>query len=90
METKINILDEVEKQYLADVIKPIKNRVVSISKKIVNFSNKNNKIFYYIRIKAKSITGVFDDEFINFPYFKSEMYKGMENLKEYTLEELGL
>ena len=32
----------------------------------------------------------FDEEFMNFPYFKTEMYKGMEDKKEYTLEELGL
>lgn len=87
---KTDILDKVEKEYLADVIKPIKNRVVSISKKVVNFSNKNNKIFYYILIKVKSETEIFDDEYINFPYFKTEMYKGMENCKEYTLEDLGL
>lgn len=87
---KTDILDEVEKDYLTDVIKPLKNRVVSISKKVVNFSNKENKIFYYIRIKVKSKTGSFYDEHINFPYFKTEMYKGMENCKEYTLEELDL
>lgn len=87
---KPDILDEVEKQYLNDVIKSFKNRVVSISKKVINFSNKENKIFYYIRIKVKSKTGGFYDEHINFPYFKTEMYKGMENIKEYTLDDLGL
>ena len=87
---KPDILDEVEKQYLVDVIKPFKNIVVSISKQVVNFSYKENKIFYYIRISVKDITGAFDEEFMNFPYFKTEMYKGMENFKEYTLKELGL
>lgn len=87
---KSGILDEVEKEYLADVIKPFKNRVVSISKIVINFSNKNNKIFYYIRIKVKSETEIFYYEYINFPYFKTEMYKGMENCKEYTLEDLEL
>ena len=87
---KPDILDEVEKQYLVDVIKPFKNRVVSISKQVVNFSYKENKIFYYIRISVKDITGTFDEEFMNFPYFKTEMYKGMEDKKEYTLEDLGL
>lgn len=87
---KPDILDEVEKQYLANVIKPFKNRVASISKQVVNFSHKENKIFYYIRISIKDITETFDEEFMNFPYFKTEMYKGMENCKKYTLEELGL
>ena len=85
-----NVLDKVEKEYLTNVIKPFKNRVVSISKKVVNFSHKENKIFYYIRITIKDITETFDEEFMSFPYFKSEMYKGMENCKEYTLEDLGL
>ena len=38
-----DILDEVEKQYLSNVIKPFKNKAVSISKKIINFENKENK-----------------------------------------------
>ncbi len=87
---KIDILDEVEKQYLRNVIKPFRNRVVSINKRIVNFENIENKIFHYIRIKIKSKTIIFDNEYINFPYFNNEMYKGMEDKKEYTLEELEL
>lgn len=83
-------LDEVEKQYLSNVIKPFRNRAVSISKKIINFENKENKIFYYIRIKIESKTGIFCNEFISLPYFNNEMYEGMEVNKEYTLEDLGL
>lgn len=85
-----DILDEVEKEYLSAVIKPFRNRAVSISKKIINFENKENKIFYYIRIKIESKTGIFCNEFISLPYFNNEMYKGMKVDKEYTLEELGL
>lgn len=85
-----DILDKEEKQYLRNVIKPFKNRVVSISKKIITFENTENKMFQYIRIKIKSKTNIFCNEFINLPYFNNEMYKGMEDYKEYTLEELGL
>ena len=73
------ILDEVEKGYLSNVIKPFRNRVEYIVKKI--FANKE-----YIRITMK---GIGCD--IYFPSFeKGTMYKGMEGDKDYTLEELGL
>lgn len=85
-----DILTKEEKKYLSNVIKPFRDRVVSINKRIVNFENIENKIFHYIRIKIKSKTRIFDNEYINFPYFNNEMYKGMEANRQYTLEDLGL
>ena len=72
------ILDDKEKEYLSNVIKPFKSEVVAIKKN----EGENNR--EYIEIDLGS-----DD--ILFPYFKKgTMYRGMEVDKEYTLEELGL
>ena len=81
-EYKPEILDEAEKRYLKEVIRPFRDKVKYV-KKIVFFDGdtkisirieENNKIWY-----------------IGFPPFKKDrMYKGMIDDKEYTLEELGL
>lgn len=73
------ILDDVEKKYLTNVIKPFKNKVESISKQCDSIS-KN-----YIRIIIKN------DATIYLPSFrKNTMYRGMVEKKEYTLKGLGL
>lgn len=70
------ILDEKEKEYLSAVIKPFRDRVKFIAKRIM-FDD-------YICIGL-------NDEAISLPYFKKgTMYKGMELYKKYTLKELGL
>lgn len=72
------ILDDKEKEYLSSVIKPFRNKVVSISK------NKCVDEDAYIVIKLK-------DDDICLPHFNSKsMYCGMKINKKYTLEELGL
>lgn len=77
-ERKEEILDEAEKKYLANVIRPFKDKI----KGIVKFSNFDAE---YILIEVK------DDGNIFFPYFKKgTMYKRMRPKKKYTLEELGL
>ena len=76
---KKEILDEVEKKYLRNIIRPFKNKVKAISKR------KGEKEDY-IEIYMKREYETFD-----LPCFKKgTMYKGMEEYKEYTLEELGL
>ena len=70
------ILDDVEKEYLSNVIKPFRDRVSSISK---------DGPLEYITI---SLDG---DDFAFLPNFEEgKMYKGMETNRRYTLEELGL
>ena len=72
------ILDDIEREYLLNVIKPFKNRISDIVKR--NFDSEKS----YIAIHINSET-------IYFPYFKKNtMYKGMEVDKEYTLKELSL
>lgn len=72
------ILDDAEKEYLKNVIKPFKSRVKCISKETTCIRN------HYIFIDLGS-----DD--IALPIFSNKtMYKGMEADKKYTLKELGL
>ena len=77
-EYKEPILTEEEREYLSAVIKPFRNEVLNIKKK--------SNYLAWISIVMK------DQEIIKLPFFEksSEMYKGMELGKEYTLEELGL
>lgn len=75
----VEILDEVEKQYLTNVIKPFKKSVIGIIKLTLHESAE------YIYICVKGMQG------FSLPCFKKDtMYKGMKNCKEYTLEELAL
>ena len=72
------ILNEKEKEYLNNVIKPFKKRVTYI-KKI------RKDIQEYISINIKN------DLPINLPYFlECTMYNGMELDRKYTLSELEL
>lgn len=77
------ILNKVEREYLSAVIKPYKNKVISIMK-----AKDGYEIRRFIIIL---INGNYGKETINLPWFKGNaMYKGMKDFKEYTLEELGL
>ena len=70
----ISVLDEKEKEYLSNIVKPFRDKVKYICKLGAGDE--------YISISL-------DTETIDFPYFKrNTMYKGMENRKNYTLEEL--
>lgn len=72
------ILDDVEKEYLLNIIKPFRDKVEYISKN--RFS-----VGEFI-----SIT-IANDSQIQLPNFeKNTMYKGMKVYKKYTLKELGL
>ena len=78
------ILDEEEKKYLSAVIRPFRDRVKYILK-----GDCIDKISY-IAITIKHIDKNIN-ETIRLPYFETnKMYKGMEEGKEYSLEELGI
>lgn len=80
------ILDEEEKKYLSAVIKPFRDRVKYIEK--IDCRTDNNTSF--INICMLHINKQ-ENEIIYLPFFKTNtMYKGMEEDKEYTLEELGI
>lgn len=82
-EYKPEILDEAEKRYLKQVIRPYK-KVISIEK----YAPSSVKLAK-IKITVSKIGGGIWD--IDLPPFeKDTMYKNMEDNKNYTLEELGL
>ena len=77
------VLDDVEKEYLSYVIKPFRNSV----KYFYKFTCANGD---YEAIVAKIEAYGYCDS-LNFPKFKKgSMYTGMELIKEYSLEDLGL
>lgn len=77
-EIKPEILDDVEKRYLIGVIRPFRDKVTYIKKFV--YSSGNAKIDINV-----------ENWYICLPIFpKNQMYKNMEDDKEYSLEELGL
>lgn len=82
-ECKEPVLDDVEREYLSAVIKPFKNRVISITKVKDAYETKR-----FLRIVINGNDG---REKICLPWFKGNTkYKGMKDFKGYTLKELGL
>ena len=72
------ILEKKKKRYLKNVIRPFKDRVISIIKE-------NDFGDDYIKIELEN------GDFANLPNFaKGTMYKGMKKEKKYTLKELDL
>ena len=77
-ESNNEILDNKEKEYLTNVIKPFKDKILYIEKR-----EHLDEEYINIVIKGYDTT--------TFPNFKKgTMYKGMETYRSYTLEELGL
>ncbi len=77
LEIEKPILDNAEKKYLSEVIRPFRDRVDCIQKNILS--------------QREFISIALNGEIIVFPFFqKGAMYKGMQLNKEYTLKELGL
>lgn len=73
------ILDDAERKYLADVIRPFRKEVNTISK----FNSFDGRQYIYIEMK--------DRRGSNLPTFpKGTMYKGMIEGMHYSLKELGL
>ena len=75
------ILDDVERRYLSAVIKPFRNDVTEIRKRIC-------KPYEYLRINGRFNNGI---NYFSLPNFDAgTMYKGMEIDRAYTPKELGL
>lgn len=76
---KVPILDDAERKYLSDVIRPFRKEVATISK----FNSFGGSQYIYIGMK--------DSRGSNLPTFpKGTMYKGMIEGMHYSLKELGL
>ena len=83
------ILDEDEKRYIKNIVRPFRDKVTSIYKR------QYHDIYEYITITYQE--QVEDDEItvgemtIYLPFFKKNtMYTGMLLNKHYTLEDLGI
>lgn len=80
-EYKEPVLDEIERKYLSEVIRPFRKRIEYIIKKCC--ISDSDSCYIYIAFP--------DGDYISFPYFKeNSMYRGMETGKQYTLKEMGL
>ena len=80
---KEQILDDAERKYLSNVLKPFKKEISTIAK--YRFTENYSEKRAYIIVRFNDRHGW------SFPSFKANtMYKGMKDFKKYTLEELGL
>lgn len=78
-ERKEEILNETEKKYLAEVIRPFRKDIMFISK--IGFDGEE-----FLKIDFKRPANSF-----SLPFFeKNSMYKGMKADQKYKLEELGI
>ena len=79
------ILDDIEKEYLSGVIKPFRNKLISITK----LDSEEMNGYEYICIEHREVCN--DRYYINLPCFKKgTIYKGMETDKAYSMEDMGL
>lgn len=84
LEIEQPILDDIEKRYLENVLRPFKNRVMYVEK-VAQFGYES------IRYRVHLPTKEYGNMTCEFPYFDKEtMYKGMKLDEQYSLEELGL
>ena len=87
---KEKILTDEEKEYLNNVIKPFKNKVISIVKKKSRLLSNKSLSFIQINIKCFNDVSIWY-ETISLPTFvKGSMYKNMKADYEYTVEDLDL
>ena len=84
LEIEQPILDDIEKRYLENVLRPFKNRIMYVEK-VVSFGYECIRYRVHLPIKEYGNMSCW------LPYFdKGTMYKGMELDEQYSLEELGL
>ena len=80
------VLDDVEKRYLENVVRPFRNRVRSITKRVYLDG------FAYLQLHINSSYSYKQQgELINLPLFvQNKMYQNMTIGKKYTLKDLEL
>lgn len=84
------ILDEKEKEYLLNIIKPFKKNVKYIAK-VETKGQERIKICYKDYLDKSDADFIHNHSFFGLPTFKAgTMYRGMELDRQYTLEELCL
>lgn len=89
-----DILDDVEKKYLSNIIKPFRNRVESITKTRYDVIERELRyeVAFCIEIAVNPLpTIACSGDLVCLPMFtNTKMYANMEEDTRYTLEELGL
>lgn len=87
LEIEKPILNDVERRYLENVLKPFKNRILFAKKTTIYDTDSD---YEYVLFKVVTPDNE-DYNYLNLPYFiKGTMYKEMKIDKDYSLEELGL
>lgn len=80
-ENKEPILDDAERRYLKNIIRPFKDSCSKVVKRKCFYNENQEFLFIDLQDKGK----------IMLPYFQQNtMYKNMETNKNYTLKELGI
>lgn len=87
LEIEKPILNDVEKRYLENVLRPFKDRILFAKKTNIYDTDRDYEYVWFEVVTP-------DNEkydYLILPYFiKGTMYEGMELGKEYKVEELGL
>lgn len=87
LEIEKQILNDIEKRYLENVLKPFKDRILFAKKTTIYDTDSG---YEYVCFKVVTPDNE-DYNYLVLPYFiKGTMYKGMKIDKGYSLEELGL
>lgn len=82
------ILDDDEKRYIKNIVRPFWKKVIYVSKER---SYEDNSLEYIDIVYREGNNNDNLTEHLCFPYFTTlSMYKNMEISKEYTLKELGI
>lgn len=82
------LLNDKETEYLKNVIKPFRNRVIYIQKEECYHTNSN---FQYITIVVAPLNEDFSSDIVRLPKFKAgTQYKFLKLDIQYKLEDLGL
>lgn len=83
------VLDDIEREYLKEVLKPFHEKVVYVVKHGIDFKDGRHCDKEYLYIKFCERDVAFPN--FTFPGFNSgKMYSGMELDKKYKLNELGI
>lgn len=81
------VLDDEEREYLKTVLKPFRDKIVSVKKRLSCISYDDE----FVKKYEEFIDVQIGNNHMWFPNFESRtMYKGMKAGKEYTLEQLGI
>lgn len=87
LEIEKPILNDVERRYLENVLKPFKDRIL-FAKKTTIYDTDSSYEYVYFKVVTPDNE---DYNYLILPYFiKGTMYKEMKIDKDYSLEELGL